>query len=165
MTRLGPSKSALILFALGLGLVSACPDDPVAGISVVDASQTPSVGQACAMEESPTASPAQTLVNANAASCPARICLRPAAPTNTPPPDTGPFCTAECQTDDDCVGATRNPSDPADRRCRTGFVCAIPTVTGPLCCRKLCVCRDFLGPTGPEVPPECTVGGACPNGG
>jgi hypothetical protein len=28
-------------------------------------------------------------------------------------------------------------------------------VKGPLCCQKLCLCRDFLGSTGAMTPIEC----------
>ena len=47
------------------------------------------------------------------------------------------LCTAECESDDDC---DRVPESP----CRTGFTCAVPVVVGPFCCRKLCICKDYI---------------------
>jgi hypothetical protein len=31
----------------------------------------------------------------------------------------------------------------------------VPFVVGPLCCQHYCVCKDFLGPTGTELPVAC----------
>ena len=47
------------------------------------------------------------------------------------------LCTAECESDDDC---DRVPESP----CKTGFTCAIPVVVGPFCCRKMCMCKDYI---------------------
>ena len=87
----------------------------------------------------------QAVVNAYALECPSRICLK-AAPDNRPEgsyPSPGSMCTAECSSDEDCEdGETGSKSDRA--KCKEGWSCAIPTVVGDLCCKKLCVCRDFL---------------------
>ena len=66
------------------------------------------------------------------------------------------LCTAECSRDSDCAGESRDPANPADKRCSRGFACAIPFAVGPLCCKKLCVCKDFLPPGGPSMPTACT---------
>jgi hypothetical protein len=55
-------------------------------------------------------------------------------------------CTAFCNTNDDCAGAVKTSAsgDPAMQQCAHDFVCAAATETGPLKCRKVCVCRDDL---------------------
>jgi hypothetical protein len=47
------------------------------------------------------------------------------------------LCTAECEKDDDCA------SDPSSK-CTTSFTCTIPVTEGPFCCKKMCVCKDYL---------------------
>jgi hypothetical protein len=42
-------------------------------------------------------------------------------------------------------------------RCKTGFACGVAFVVGPLCCQKLCLCKDFLGTTGLQTPQTCDV--------
>jgi hypothetical protein len=49
----------------------------------------------------------------------------------------------------------RNPSDAADRDCRGHFLCAIAQTAGDFCCRKLCVCEDFLSTKPPVTPAAC----------
>ena len=41
--------------------------------------------------------------------------------------------------------------------CASGFTCAIPVVVGPFCCRKQCICRDYLEipDGGVPVPEAC----------
>jgi hypothetical protein len=59
-----------------------------------------------------------------------------------------------------------NPSSPSDRRCNTGFICDVPVTTGPFCCLKMCLCRDFLQvpPGGRSIPPSCQPdASSCPN--
>jgi hypothetical protein len=78
--------------------------------------------------------------------CPARICLLPAAEQTAP--GTTSLCTADCSSDDDCAdGELRNRSDPTDFRCVSGFTCQVAVTVGNFCCRKLCVCKDFVIPT------------------
>ncbi len=89
--------------------------------------------------------------------CPTRLCVQP--PQAVASVDTKPFCTAECSDDSDCDDAQRRDSkDTSDKRCVQGFTCAVPFETGSLCCKKLCVCRDFL-PAGyksnSELPATC----------
>jgi hypothetical protein len=89
--------------------------------------------------------------------CPSRICLYPGAVNGV---TTTSLCTADCSSDDDCRdGETRNMSDPTDLRCIKGFSCMVPETVGPFCCRRMCVCKDFLGmiPTGGfPTPGVCT---------
>ena len=85
---------------------------------------------------------AQATYNPAAAECPSSLCLKPAAFSSGV--DTGATCSGACTTDSDCNGQTRDPRDPNDKRCKTGFACGIPVVVGPLCCEKVCMCKDFL---------------------
>jgi hypothetical protein len=80
-------------------------------------------------------------VSSPALECPSRVCLL--AGQNAPA--TGPLCTAECESTDDCQdGETANAGDPADKRCHGGFVCTWPTTVGAFACKKMCVCTDFV---------------------
>jgi hypothetical protein len=94
--------------------------------------------------------------NPQALECPSRICLRPSKePAVARNVDTAPSCTAECSKDKDCEdGETRNVKNPTDRRCKTKWVCGIAFEVGPLCCKKLCMCQDFL-PGPPQTPASC----------
>ena len=100
----------------------------------------------------------QAVANTIDPSCESRLCLKPALSQNAAPldPPTSAGCSDECGQDLDCEGEIRDSSNPADTRCRHGFVCAVPFEVGPLCCKKLCVCKDFLDPNGPVVPISCT---------
>ena len=86
--------------------------------------------------------------NSAAPECSSSLCLKPAVATTVAAGtvDTTAFCTAECSTDDDCSsGLTRNPSNPNSTSCKSGYTCGIPFVKGFLCCKKLCICKDFTG--------------------
>jgi len=88
--------------------------------------------------------------------CPSRICLLPSHDVAT---DTTSLCTADCSSDDDCADAElRDKSDSTDKRCLRGFVCKVAQTVGDFCCRKLCVCRDFvMVPKGGfQTPAVCT---------
>jgi hypothetical protein len=52
--------------------------------------------------------------------------------------------------------------------CKTGFTCAVPVVVGPFCCRKMCICKDYvvIPDGGLDEPAACdpdNVGNACCN--
>ena len=102
------------------------------------------------------AGPSQGVYNSQALECPSRICMKPvvqqgaAGPTNTTA-----FCSATCTQDSDCAGELRDPANPLDTRCQTGFACAIPFVKGQMCCMRLCMCKDFLGSAGLSTPIAC----------
>ncbi len=87
----------------------------------------------------------QTLFNGQALECPSRICLRPALDnTSAKDPHTSALCSAECSKDSDCDGESRNGANGSDHRCQGGFVCGVAFEVGPFCCKKLCVCKDFI---------------------
>ena len=114
-------------------------------------------------------------IAAPALECPSRTCLHfPQDEGATPPMGAqyADMCTAECSGDDDCDKVSESP-------CVSGFTCAVPVVVGPFCCRKMCICRDFLiipdgGVPEPEqpaaqpssaLPPPTPVGGTAEPGG
>jgi len=102
-------------------------------------------------------------INPEALECPSRICILPAAQNGyAVSAGTGPGCTADCSSDDDCSdGETGPKANPNDPRCELGFVCAVATTSGPFCCRKLCLCKDFTGappPGGFPTPTVCQAG-------
>lgn len=132
-------RLGLALMALGLG--TACEDK--------------AIGRPC--DVTVDASPAQGAYNANATECPTRLCVKPAIqPGVATTLATGPYCTARCSSDTDCAGQERDPGNELDTRCRKGFTCAPIFDKGPLCCEKLCLCRDFFSTSvGPAVPDAC----------
>jgi hypothetical protein len=89
--------------------------------------------------------------NNQALECPTRICIKPAAALGVST-DTTSLCSASCSQDSDCDGQARGPNDLG---CKTGFACAIPFVTGPICCQKLCVCKDFYVGNNITTPNAC----------
>jgi hypothetical protein len=103
------------------------------------------------------AGPYQSAVNLRAADCASGLCLKPTFGSNesSSDPPTGATCTAECSSDSDCEGESRDPDDSNDTRCTRGFACVVPFVVGPLCCKHLCVCRDFLDSGKALVPVSC----------
>lgn len=114
---------------LGLGLlavaflITACTENPV--------------GRKCFIGTD-AGSPSQAIIASPALECPSRTCLRVPLQAELPPEgEYANLCTAECTNDDDC---DRVPESP----CQTGFTCAVPVVVGPFCCRKMCVCKDYL---------------------
>ena len=102
------------------------------------------------------AGPSTATINPGTSECPGRICVQPAADKVT---TTGPLCSADCSSDDDCDNAQTTRSD-TDPRCKSGFSCVVVTTVGPLCCKKLCACRDFFTvPAGGfPTPPACIPG-------
>ena len=100
--------------------------------------------------------------------CPSRICLLPADESMAGLDHDGAFCTASCNTDDDCSDAeTGDKATAGDTRCKGNFICAVATTTGPFCCEKFCVCHDFVfvPQGGLQTPSACMPGAAnsCPN--
>jgi hypothetical protein len=105
---------------------------------------------------------AQGVYNSEALECPSRICLKPVVQVGAtmPDPPTQAYCSASCSQDSDCDGQLRDQSNSLDYRCSKGFACGIAFVKGKICCQKLCLCKDFLGPTGAPTPIACQSGGA-----
>ena len=113
------------------------------------------IGQVCDLTVD--AGPSQGIVNLKAGTCPTGLCLKPVLnpEANAVDPPTGATCTDECSGDSDCDGELRNPSNAQDTRCRGGFACGVPFVVGPLCCKRFCLCKDFLGASGTQLPVAC----------
>lgn len=136
--------TATLLGALGLA-ASACEDK--------------GIGRVCDVQADGTSM--QSIVNTQALECPSRLCLKPAKDNaKATEVKTTSLCTAECSKDSDCDGESRNSKDAMDFRCVTGFVCGVVFEVGPLCCKKLCMCKDFvtIPPEGLKTPPSCASG-------
>ena len=141
------SLTAIAIAALSL-VVAGCPKVRVGATCDLG------VGDAGLADADPTAA----TINPGVPTCPGRICVQPTAEKST---TTGPLCSADCSSDDDCNNneITRSATDP---HCKSGFSCVVVTTVGPLCCQKLCICRDFFSES--QTPPECVPGmSACPN--
>ena len=97
----------------------------------------------------------ETIVASPSLDCSSRACLHiPVEEGATPPEGARPadMCTAECASDDDCHRIAGSP-------CLGGFTCAVPVVVGPFCCRRMCICRDFIvvPDGGLPVPEACQI--------
>jgi hypothetical protein len=108
-------------------LVAGCTDNPVGRICDLGA-QTPEANEVV------LASPSLD--------CVSRTCLRVPLTRDLPagssfPSGNNGLCTAECSSDSDC---DRVPESP----CRLGFTCGVPVTVGPFCCRKFCICKDYV---------------------
>ncbi len=122
---------------------------------IVGCGRSYTVGQLCDLTVD--AGPSQGVVNLEAGACKTGLCLKPvlAPESSGADPPTGATCTDECSSDSDCGGEIRNLGDAEDTRCKGGFVCGVPFVVGPLCCKRYCLCKDFLGPDGAQMPVAC----------
>jgi hypothetical protein len=139
----------LMIVALGAS-GTGCSDNPV--------------GRLCDLGTD-TPKPGETTIASPSLDCVSRTCLRftptrELPPGSVPPEGTTGLCTAECSTDDDC---DRVPESP----CVLGFTCGIPPggTVGELCCRKFCVCKDYvdLSDSGQLPAPEGCNPGPKPN--
>ena len=157
-----PSERARRLLSPSERIVQACLL-ALAVLSAGSACEDKAVGRPCDLTVD--ASAAQGAYNSNATDCPSHLCVKPAVqPGVSITLDTGPYCTVKCSSDNDCNGQTRDPSNPLDTRCRKGFTCAPVFPTGPACCAKICLCRDFVSSSvGPVVPDVCKAdaGASC----
>jgi hypothetical protein len=122
---------------------------------VLDKPKARDIGHSC--DTTVDAGAAQAVYNANAAECATGLCVKPAVQNGAVPPTpmTGATCSVPCLTDADCGGETRDRTNVNDTRCQSGFTCAVPFDVGPLCCKKMCVCKDFLPVTGAQTPAAC----------
>ena len=99
------------------------------------------VGRICDLgTESPAAT--EVVVASPSLDCVSRTCLRVPLSKELPPGSSFPtgnngLCTAECSADDDC---DRVPESP----CVSGFTCGVAVTVGPFCCRKFCICKDYV---------------------
>jgi hypothetical protein len=144
---LGTTLSAVLLSATVLFAASACEDQ--------------AIGRTCKTLAEGTTTDTQGVANPEALECPTRLCLKPGYQQGVAQTETAPFCTAECSKNSDCDDAeSRDKSNPADKRCTKSFVCATPFEVGPLACKKMCVCGDFVDiskSTKVPVPASCAA--------
>jgi hypothetical protein len=96
----------------------------------------------------------EAIYNPQALECASRICIKPAA-VQSAAVDTTALCSSSCSQDSDCSGQLRDPTNPNDKRCASGFACTTPFVVGPICCQKMCVCKDFYAGSTITTPPAC----------
>jgi hypothetical protein len=117
------------------------------------------IGRPCELpSDAGTLTPTQGGFSVLSPDCPSHICIKPAVQAGVAVDNftTGAYCTAQCNSDSDCNGQTRDFSNAADTRCKQGFTCAIPFDKDKLCCTKLCLCRDFFpSSVGPLTPAGC----------
>src|SRR5262245_37182465 len=99
---------------------------PVLLLALAACSKNP-VGRQCFIGGD--AGTTEAVVASPALECQSRTCLHVASHS----PD---LCTAECESADDCDPSPESP-------CQSGFVCAVPVVVGPFCCKKMCICKDY----------------------
>jgi hypothetical protein len=110
------------------------------GASSTGCSENP-VGRICDLGTAPP-QPTDVVVASPSLDCVTRTCLRVPESRELPPGSKFPegnngLCTAECSADSDC---DRVPESP----CITGFTCGIAVTAGPFCCRKFCICKDYI---------------------
>ncbi|HEX3766175.1 MAG TPA: hypothetical protein VHW23_46085 [Kofleriaceae bacterium] len=115
------------MVSVAIAFGAGCDDNPVGRLCDLGAS-TPTVDN--------------TVVASPSLDCVSRTCLH-FTPDRTPPPGSNPqplnsgLCTAECSMDSDCERVPESP-------CVTGFTCAIATTAGDFCCKKFCICKDYI---------------------
>ena len=86
--------------------------------------------------------PSEVVVASPSLDCVSRTCLRVPLGRELPmgsmyPEGNNGLCTAECESSDDC---DRVPESP----CKTGFTCGVAVTVGPFCCKKFCICKDYI---------------------
>lgn len=112
----------------------------LAGALLVGCTENP-VGRICDLgTQSPSAS--EVVVASPSLDCVSRTCLRVPKGRELPPGSVFPegnngLCTADCSADEDC---DRVPESP----CIGGFTCGVAVTVGPFCCRKFCICKDYV---------------------
>jgi hypothetical protein len=134
-------------------------------VFVLAACENNAIGRRCDVQAD--AGLNQAVFNGQALECPSRICVKPARDVAVASQvDTAPYCTAECSKDSDCDGETRDTNNKGDMRCKGGFVCGVGFEVGPLCCKKICLCKDFIPKTGLPPAASCDKSkgiSTCPN--
>ncbi len=135
-------RAQLLALLLGLGAL-ACGDNPV--------------GRSCFIGTD-AANPNLTVLASPALECQSRICLHLAEGFSTSSAED--LCTAECSDDNDCDKVAESP-------CPSGFICAVATTSGPFCCKKVCMCADYVAspdgglPTPAACDPSNAVNECC----
>jgi hypothetical protein len=112
----------------------------VVGLALAACTSNP-VGRICDLG-SETPAPSEVVVASPSLDCVSRTCLRVPLGRELPPGSEFPagnsgLCTAECSSDGDC---DRVPESP----CKTGFTCGVAVTVGPFCCKKFCICKDYI---------------------
>ena len=137
-----PILAAVLSFA---ALSTGCDSNPVGNKCLLGLSDAGVDGGA--LIEAQVTSPALN--------CVSRLCLSIPVETGVSLPgeplDEGTgLCTGECSKDSDCDRVSVSP-------CQTGFVCDIPMSVGPFCCKRMCMCKDFINvpDAGRPIPPGC----------
>ena len=120
-------RYAAFLGALTALLIAGCVDNPVGRICDLGSQMPEST---------------EVVVASPSLDCVSRTCLRVPLGRELPPGSAFPsgnngLCTAECSSDDDC---DRVPESP----CVTGFTCQVAVTVGPFCCKKFCICKDYV---------------------
>jgi hypothetical protein len=142
MTRLR-TLSLTAALAVLLVAVAGCTDE--------------GIGRKC-INPNETGAVTGTQIVSPALECHSRLCFLNESPLRS-------VCTTSCETDDDCAGGVIDPAGADKGYCGSKFVCAIATVAGPFCCKRLCVCKEDLqkgvnlddnGQV--TVPPSCRAG-------
>lgn len=99
------------------------------------------VGRVCDLgEQMPAAG--EVVVASPSLDCVTRTCLRVPLGKELPPGSEYPsgnngLCTSECESEDDCERVPESP-------CTGGFACGVAVTVGPFCCKKFCVCKDYI---------------------
>jgi hypothetical protein len=109
------TATGITKIALLLLLLGACNENPVGRICFI--------GNDAGTDQ-------QNIIASPALECQSRTCLHVSGGQHD-------LCTGECSSDDDC---DKSPESP----CVGGFECIVPVTVGPFCCKKMCVCRDYL---------------------
>jgi hypothetical protein len=127
MIRRVPVGVLVVFLTVVAATSSGCSENPV-GLICDLGTATPETGE--------------VVVASPSLDCVSRTCLRVPKTRELPPGSKFPegnsgLCTAECSADSDC---DRVPESP----CITGFTCGIAVTVGPFCCRKFCICRDYI---------------------
>ena len=121
-------SGAMIRLAVVIGLaLAACTSNPV--------------GRICDLGTAAPA-PSEVVVASPSLDCVSRTCLRVPLGRELPPKSEYPagtngLCTAECDASGDCERVPESP-------CVTGFTCGVAVTVGPFCCRKFCICKDYV---------------------
>jgi hypothetical protein len=124
MTRRLMTPVFVVLAALVLGACGGEPVGRICDLGVVDPGDM------------------EAIVASPSLDCTSRTCLKVPLRNPNPPdgsryPEGRGLCTAECEGNDDCERVPESP-------CVSGFTCGIPVVVGPFCCRKFCICKDYI---------------------
>jgi hypothetical protein len=122
-------RLAVVVGLVGLACLnlSACTAEPV--------------GRICDLGTALPA-PSEVVVASPSLDCVSRTCLRVPLGRELPmgsmyPEGNNGLCTAECDSAGDCERVPESP-------CKTGFTCGVAVTVGPFCCKKFCVCKDYI---------------------